>query len=52
MWTEIKRIWYTINNLKQKVNCVCNRPTIPPLPTDDGLYLLGVSDGVYTWVSI
>lgn len=51
MWTEIKRIWYTINNLKQKVNCVCNRPNLPQPPDANGSYVLVVTDGIWSWES-
>lgn len=47
--TEIKNIWSTLTTLKRRVDCACSKPTVPPLPTANGSYLLNVVDGVYTW---
>lgn len=48
MITEIKRLWYALNALKSKVNCVCNRPNIPQ-PPSEGNWYLGSENGVLVW---
>lgn len=50
-YTEIKNIWRTITNLKRKVDCACSKPTVPPLPTQDGTYFLVIQNGIATWES-
>lgn len=47
--TEIKRIWSTLTSLKRKVDCACSKPTVPPLPTTNGSYVLTVTNDTYTW---
>lgn len=49
---EIKRIWSVLKDLKRKVNCACSKPTVPPLPTEDGAYYLNIQNGVATWEAI
>lgn len=48
-FTEIKRIWSTLTSLKRRVDCACSKPTVPPLPTTNGSYVLTVTNGVYIW---
>lgn len=49
--TEIKNIWSTLTTLKRRIDCACSKPTVPPLPTVNGNYVLTVTDGVYTWTT-
>lgn len=49
MKTEIQNLWRAITNIKRKVDCACSKPTVPPLPTENGSYVLTVLNGEYTW---
>lgn len=50
-FTKLRSLQSQLDNLKRKVLCACSKPTVPPLPTANGSYILTVTDGVYTWTA-